>query len=319
MVRVPSSRSRRRASDRAVTAFSHGTSVHPTERPMASRAVFQPCPVRTAPTVVAMATIAVMAHTRAPRLRCSAIHFLVLVHDMVIGLAILAAGCQHLISCNRVHNPTTRATALPPRLGRLRRWSRTCCRRGRCRREECHARPRRRPRSRPPRLRFQPQRMAQQHGALRMVAIGIGDPLPAMSGALPWMGSYRPRVPSPSDADGSRPMEPASTEASSVRMSPNMFSVTITSKSRGRRTRYIAQRIDQMMFAVDVGEFLRRPRLRSHATGAKSKARWPCPPRSASCAGRAPARSAANHTPDLVAGIEAKIAGAVGVAFLFAK
>ena len=36
-------------------------------------------------------------------------------------------------------------------------------------------------------------------------------------------------------------MEPASTEASSVRMSPNMFSVTTTSKSAGRRTSCMAQ------------------------------------------------------------------------------
>jgi hypothetical protein len=36
-------------------------------------------------------------------------------------------------------------------------------------------------------------------------------------------------------------MEPASIEASSVRMSPNMFSVTITSKSAGRRSRCMAQ------------------------------------------------------------------------------
>ena len=41
-------------------------------------------------------------------------------------------------------------------------------------------------------------------------------------------------------ADGSMPIEPASTAASSVRMSPNMFSVTITSKLAGRRIRYIA-------------------------------------------------------------------------------
>ena len=55
------------------------------------------------------------------------------------------------------------------------------------------------------------------------------------------MGSYSPpRASAPSEADGSRPSEPASIEASSVRMSPNMFSVTITSKSRGRRSRCIA-------------------------------------------------------------------------------
>src|SRR5258708_5453185 len=62
-----------------------------------------------------------------------------------------------------------------------------------------------------------------------------------MAGAEPWIGSYRPRVPSPSDADGSMPIDPASIDASSVRMSPNMFSVTMTSKSAGLRIRCIAQ------------------------------------------------------------------------------
>ena len=56
-------------------------------------------------------------------------------------------------------------------------------------------------------------------------------PCPAMSGAVPWIGSYMPTLPgAPSEALGSMPIEPASIEASSVRMSPNMFSVTITSK-----------------------------------------------------------------------------------------
>jgi len=46
---------------------------------------------------------------------------------------------------------------------------------------------------------------------------------------------------SPSDADGNRPIEPASTAASSVKMSPNMFSVTMTSKLAGWRIRCMAQ------------------------------------------------------------------------------
>ena len=40
--------------------------------------------------------------------------------------------------------------------------------------------------------------------------------------------------------EGSMPSEPVSIDASSVRMSPNMFSVTTTSKSAGRSSRYIA-------------------------------------------------------------------------------
>ena len=65
-------------------------------------------------------------------------------------------------------------------------------------------------------------------------------PRPAMSGADPWMGSNNPPRPfAPSDAEGRSPMEPASIDASSVRMSPNMFSITMTSKSRGRLMRCI--------------------------------------------------------------------------------
>ncbi|MNC55798.1 hypothetical protein D3C75_1053490 [compost metagenome] len=55
------------------------------------------------------------------------------------------------------------------------------------------------------------------------------------------MGSYRPKLPSPRDADDSIPMDPVSMAASSLRMSPNMFSVTMTSKLEGRRKSCIAQ------------------------------------------------------------------------------
>ena len=65
-----------------------------------------------------------------------------------------------------------------------------------------------------------------------------------MSGAEPWIGSYNPRrrpsTQSPSDADASNPIDPASIDASSVRMSPNIFSVTITSNSFGERNNRIA-------------------------------------------------------------------------------
>ncbi len=44
----------------------------------------------------------------------------------------------------------------------------------------------------------------------------------------------------PSDADPSKPIEPGSMEASSLRMSPNMFSVSTTSKLRGFWIRRIA-------------------------------------------------------------------------------
>ena len=95
-------------------------------------------------------------------------------------------------------------------------------------------------------LDLEAERVAQQQGHAEDGAQGLAMPLPAMSGAVPWMGSYRPRVPSPSEAEGSRPIDPASIDASSVKMSPNMFSVTITSKSAGRRMRYIAQASTRM-------------------------------------------------------------------------
>ena len=64
-----------------------------------------------------------------------------------------------------------------------------------------------------------------------------------MSGAVPWTGSKRPIRPPlpPRLADGSMPIEPARMAASSERMSPKVFSVTIVSKWVGLWTRAIAQ------------------------------------------------------------------------------
>ena len=75
------------------------------------------------------------------------------------------------------------------------------------------------------------------------MASGLAIPCPAMSGAEPWTGSNTGRV-----RAGRRrgwrwaagPSEPVITDASSLRMSPNMFSVTITSKWRGAVTSFIA-------------------------------------------------------------------------------
>ena len=77
--------------------------------------------------------------------------------------------------------------------------------------------------------------------AERMQAVGLTMSLPAMSGAEPWMGSYRPRVPSPRLDEGIMPMEPVIMEASSEMMSPNMFSVTMTSNWLGSFTTCMAQ------------------------------------------------------------------------------
>ncbi len=69
----------------------------------------------------------------------------------------------------------------------------------------------------------------------RSVAKGFAVPVPAMSGAEPWTGSKTPGPLSPRLADGSMPSDPVSIAAASLRMSPNMFSVTMTSKRLGRR------------------------------------------------------------------------------------
>ena len=78
-----------------------------------------------------------------------------------------------------------------------------------------------------------------------------------MSGAEPWIGSYTPSLPAPSDAEGSKPSEPASIDASSVRMSPNMFSVTITSKLDGLRIRCIAAESTSMCSSSTSGNSAR--------------------------------------------------------------
>ncbi len=74
----------------------------------------------------------------------------------------------------------------------------------------------------------------------KIVASGFATSLPAMSGALPWLGSYRPLPFASREAEGSMPIEPVSIAASSDRMSPNMFPVTMTSNCLGARTSCIA-------------------------------------------------------------------------------
>src|SRR5436190_8813662 len=74
----------------------------------------------------------------------------------------------------------------------------------------------------------------------RNVASGFAAPCPAMSGADPWTGSNRPGPSPPRLADGSIPRDPVSIADSSLRMSPNMFSVRTTSKWAGLETSCIA-------------------------------------------------------------------------------
>jgi len=66
------------------------------------------------------------------------------------------------------------------------------------------------------------------------------------------------------EAEGSIPMEPASTAPSSLRMSPNIFSVSTISKRRGFSTSCMAQFVHQHMVERDVRKFGRH--LHHHAT-----------------------------------------------------
>ena len=68
---------------------------------------------------------------------------------------------------------------------------------------------------------------------VRIIATGLARPVPAMSGAVPWIGSKMPGPPSPSEAEGASPMPPETEAARSERMSPKRFSVTITSYAVG--------------------------------------------------------------------------------------
>src|SRR5699024_6494106 len=63
----------------------------------------------------------------------------------------------------------------------------------------------------------------------KIVPKGFTTPFPAISGAEPCTGSYNP-IDSDKLADGNIPIEPVNTEPSSLKISPNIFSVTITSK-----------------------------------------------------------------------------------------
>ena len=131
-----------------------------------------------------------------------------------------------------------------------------------------------------PGLGLEPERVAQQHRR-RRGSCRAGWRCPCRRCRAPSRGSARtargrPRRARPTAAC---PSSPASTEASSVRMSPNMFSVTTTSKLAGLVTRRIDGGVDEHVLERDVRDGLRRPRSRPAATAARTRARWPCPPR----------------------------------------
>ena len=84
------------------------------------------------------------------------------------------------------------------------------------------------------------------------IPTGLAIPRPAMSGAEPWTGSKRPGPVSERLADGARPMPPVSDAARSLRMSPNMFSVTITSNWSVREHQLHRRVVDEHVLELDV-------------------------------------------------------------------
>ena len=61
---------------------------------------------------------------------------------------------------------------------------------------------------------------------------GFAISFPFACGYEPWIGSNKATV-FPTDAEGNNPKDPANTEASSLIMSPNKFSVNTTSNCAG--------------------------------------------------------------------------------------
>ena len=93
----------------------------------------------------------------------------------------------------------------------------------------------------------------------RIVPSGLARSCPAMSGAEPWIGSYRPCRPwavcgSRATPTAACPSEPAITAASSDRMSPNRFSVTSTSKPAGHFASTIAAESTSRCSSVTSGK-----------------------------------------------------------------
>jgi hypothetical protein len=148
---------------------------------------------------------------------------------------------------------------------------------------------------------LEPQRIAQQHRGAQDRRVGIGD---AAAGDIGRRAVDRLEQPAArlgaQRGRGQHAERPASIEASSVRMSPNMFSVTITSKSRGLRIRCMAAPNRPACARSAPREIPPAAAARRRrAIGARSRARWPCRPRStAACAG-ARARGEAHDAFDL--------------------
>ena len=113
--------------------------------------------------------------------------------------------------------------------------------------------------------------------AERIVATGLAMPWPAMSGADPWDG-WKTAYRSPMSAEGAMPMPPTRPASRSERMSPNMFSVTITSKRSGRVHQVERGGVDIDALGGHVAEIRPRPRRRSCGRTPSRAARWLCRP-----------------------------------------
>ena len=97
------------------------------------------------------------------------------------------------------------------------------------------------------------ERVAQHQRDAEDGAVGIGPVHPGDLRGAAMDRLEEPGPDSPRLADGSRPSDPASTAASSLRMSPNRFSVTTTSMSPGRCTSRIANESTRACSSVTVG------------------------------------------------------------------
>ena len=93
----------------------------------------------------------------------------------------------------------------------------------------------------------------------RNIASGLAIPLPGDvgRGSVHRLEQPRRAVASPSEALGSIPIEPVSIAASSERMSPNMFSVRITSKRAGRGDELHRGVVDEHVLELDLRELAR--------------------------------------------------------------
>ena len=131
---------------------------------------------------------------------------------------------------------------------------------------------------------FAPERQPEQHRRRQDRADRIGLVLPGDVRRRPVDRLVQPeravlgRAARRARPTAACPASPASTAASSDRMSPNRFSVTITSKSAGRRTSSIAHESTSWCWSVDVRVVAGAPRRRPSATAARWRGRSPCRP-----------------------------------------